>query len=314
VGKRKRRNSGSVAELPPPGPPVLPGLVSPRRTVPAGIGRPPYATTGDPGPSRSSVVRTPDEIVRMRKACQAAAIILVDAGQHVRPGISTDEIDRIVHDKTVELGGYPSPLGYRGFPKSVCTSVNEVICHGIPDSRRLADGDIVNIDVTIYLDGVHGDMSATFLVGDVDERSVALVRETRIAMEKGIDEVRAGRPINVIGRAIEQHAREHELGVVREFIGHGIGTEFHTALQIPHYYEPRARREIEVGMTFTVEPMLTIGDPSLGIWEDDWTAVTLDGHRSAQFEHTLLVTEDGAERLTLLPDGASPADLFAPFA
>ena len=313
MGKRKRRDSGATLDLPPPGARVLPGLLSPTRPVPPGIGRPPYAATGKPGPSRAALVATADEIGRMRVAGEAAAIILAHAGPFVRPGVSTDQIDKIVHDKTVELGGYPSPLNYRGYPKSVCTSVNEVICHGIPDSRRLEDGDIVNIDVTIYLDGVHGDTSATFLVGEVDESSVHLVRETRVAMELGIDAVAPGVPINVVGKAIERHARQHRLGVVREFIGHGIGTEFHSALQIPHYYEPRAKRTIETGMTFTVEPMLTLGDPSLAVWEDDWTAVTLDGHRSAQFEHTLLVTGDGVERLTLLPDGTAPADLFAPF-
>jgi methionyl aminopeptidase len=246
----------------------------------------------------------------MRAAGAAAADILLHVGPFVEPGVTTDRLDAIVHDKTVELGGYPSPLNYRGFPKSVCTSVNEVICHGIPDSRPLADGDIVNIDVTIYLDGVHGDTSVTFLVGEVDEHSKTLVRETRNALYRAIDVVRPGMPVNEIGRVIEAHAHKHGLGVVREFIGHGIGTEFHGVLQIPHYYDPRARTVLEEGMTFTIEPMLTLGDPALGVWDDDWTAVTLDGRRSAQFEHMLVVTRDGAEVLTVAGDGRLPSEVL----
>jgi methionyl aminopeptidase len=226
----------------------------------------------------------------------------VHAGRHIEPGLTTDKLDAIVHEKTLSYGGYPSPLNYRGFPKSVCTSINEVICHGIPDSRPLANGDIVNVDVTIYLDGVHGDTSATFAVGEIDEYSAVLIRETRNSLYRGIDVVKPGVPINEIGRAIENHARKYNLGVVREFIGHGIGEEFHGALQIPHYYDSRARTILEEGMTFTIEPMLTLGDPALGVWDDDWTAVTLDGRRSAQFEHMLVVTADGCEVLTVCGD------------
>jgi methionyl aminopeptidase len=247
----------------------------------------------------------------MRRAGAAAADILLHVGPFIEPGVTTDKLDAIVHDKTIQLGGYPSPLNYRGFPKSVCTSVNEVICHGIPDSRPRAAGDIVNSDVTIFLDGVHGDTSVTFLVGDVDDASRLLVRETRNALYKAIEVVRPGVPINEIGRVIEAHAHKNGLGVVREFIGHGIGTEFHGALQIPHYYDPRARTVLQEGMTFTIEPMLTLGDPALGVWEDDWTAVTLDGRRSAQFEHMLAVTADGVEILTVTSDGRLPSDVFA---
>jgi methionyl aminopeptidase len=308
MAKRKRSRSPLA---PPSIPPVTPGLIGPSRGVPAGIERPPYALTGDPGRERPNPVRTPDVIDRMRRAGRAAADILMHVGPYVEPGVTTDKLDAIVHDKTVELGGYPSPLNYRGFPKSVCTSVNEVICHGIPDSRPLADGDIVNIDVTIFLEGVHGDTSITFLVGDVDEASRMLVRETRNALYKAIEVVRPGAPMNAIGRVIETHAHKHGLGVVREFIGHGIGTEFHGVLQVPHYYDPRARTVLEEGMTFTIEPMLTLGDPALGVWDDDWTAVTLDGRRTAQFEHMLVATAGGCEILTVASDGRMPSDVFA---
>ena len=282
------------------------------RTVPPGIGRPPYAATGDPGPPRASPVRTADEVERMRRAGHAAAEILLEVGARVAPGVTTDQLDEVVHEATLERGGYPSPLNYRGYPKSVCTSVNEVICHGIPDSRPLVEGDIVNVDVTIYLDGVHGDTSATLAVGEIGEHDQRLIVETRAAMEQGIDAVGPGRPVNVIGRAIERHARRHRLGVVREFIGHGIGTEFHSAIQVPHYYDPGANTVLVPGMTFTVEPMLTLGSPECApLWDDKWTAVTRDGRRTAQFEHTVLVTEEGVERLTVTADGRVPADVLA---
>jgi len=279
--------------------------------VPASIVRPPYAETGDPGQSSSSVLRTPEEVDRMRRAGTAAAEILLEVGPEVRPGVTTDHLDEVVHEATVARGGYPSPLNYRGYPKSVCTSVNEVICHGIPDSRPLADGDIVNVDVTIFLDGVHGDTSVTFAVGDLADHDRMLVAETRVAMDEGIAAVAPGQPVHAIGRAIERHARRLGLGIVREFIGHGIGTEFHSGLQIPHYHDPRASTVLVPGMTFTVEPMLTLGDPACGVWDDDWTAVTLDGRRTAQFEHTVLVTDNGVELLTVASDGTVPADTFA---
>tara|TARA_B100000029_G_C17382851_1_gene890447 strand:- start:145 stop:933 length:789 start_codon:yes stop_codon:yes gene_type:complete len=257
------------------------------------------------------LVRTPDEVERMRRAGAAAAEILLEVGPEVCPGVTTDHIDELVHEATIARGGYPSPLNYRGYPKSVCTSVNEVICHGIPDSRPLADGDIINVDVTIYLDGVHGDTSVTFAVGEIADEDRRLVVETWVAMCEGITAVAPGQPVHAIGRSIERHARRHGLGVVREFIGHGIGTEFHSGLQIPHYYDPRASTILEAGMTFTVEPMLTLGDPACGMWNDNWTAVTLDGRRTAQFEHTVLVTKDGVELLTVASDGTIPAEAFS---
>ena len=307
MSKRKRK----TGTMPPPSiPPVEAGIVSPIRLVPANIKKPPYALTGDPGNSISSLVRDGDEIKRMEKAGEIAAKVLFEAGSNISPGITTDKIDEIVHEMILSFDAYPSPLNYRGFPKSVCTSINEVICHGIPDSRILQDGDIVNIDVTVYHEGVHGDTSVTFPVGEISELDIRLIKETRKSMELGIEAVKPGRPVNVIGRAIERHAKRNALGVVREFIGHGIGTEFHSSLQIPHYYDPYASTEMLPGMTFTIEPMLTLGDPSAQMWSDNWTAVTRDGRRTAQFEHTILVTEHGARRLTVLDDGKAPSDLI----
>ena len=195
-------------------------------------------------------------------------------------------------------GAYPSPFNYHRFPKSVCTSVNEVICHGIPDSRPLRDGDIVNIDVTVYLEGVHGDTSATLAVGRIDQDSTRLIDVTAQSLELGIAAVAAGRPVSAIGRAIERHAHDNGYGVVRAFVGHGIGTVFHNGLLVPHYYDVAATTLFEPGMTLTIEPMLTMGTWRHVSWDDGWTAVTADGRRSAQFEHTLVVTEDGAEVLT----------------
>ena len=269
------------------------------RTVPARIGRPPYADTGNVVRVAGTGVQTPEVIERMRAAGRVAADVLQLVGSHVRPGITTEELDVLAHEACIERGAYPSPLNYHGYPKAICTSVNEVICHGIPDDRRLEDGDIVNLDVTAYLDGVHGDTNATFLVGEVDEASRRLVAVTKECLDLAMAEVRPGRPLNVIGRAIQDHAEAAGYGVVRSFIGHGIGEQFHTDLQIFHYYEPRLTRPMEVGMTFTIEPMITMGDHAHRMWDDGWTAVTTDFKRTAQFEHTLLVTDDGVEVLTL---------------
>jgi methionyl aminopeptidase len=278
--------------------PLRPGVVSPRRAVPPRIDRPEYAATGRPR-AQGADVRTPEELVRMRHACAAAARVLRVTGEAVRPGITTDGLDELAHAETLRLGGYPSPLNYRGFPKSICTSVNEVICHGIPDSRPLEDGDIVNLDITVFLEGMHGDCSATFLVGEVDADGRRLVQVARECLQKGIGAVRPGRPISEIGRAIEAHATRHGYGVVRSYCGHGIGDTFHTSLQIPHHFDASLRRQMTTGMTFTVEPMITEGGWEDRLWDDGWTAVTDDGKRSAQFEHTVLVTEDGVEILTV---------------
>jgi methionyl aminopeptidase len=278
---------------------VRPGRISPRRAVPASIPAPDYADTGEPAAWDEPRVKDPGTIERMRRAGRVAADILAAAGRRVAVGTTTDELDAFVHQACIDAGGYPSPLNYRGFPKSLCTSVNEVICHGIPDDRPLRDGDIVNLDVTIYLDGVHGDTNATFLVGTVDETSRRLVRTTRECLERGIDAVRPGRPLSDIGRAIEEHATANGCQVVRAFVGHGIGEQFHTDLQIPHYFEPRLTTPMEPGMTFTIEPMIALGTWRHRIWDDGWTAVTADGSRTAQFEHTVLVTDTGVEVLTV---------------
>jgi methionyl aminopeptidase len=235
----------------------------------------------------------------MRVAGKIAAQALGAVGAAVAPGVSTDELDQVGHDFLVAQDAYPSTLGYRGFPKSLCTSLNEVICHGIPDSTVLRDGDIVNIDITAYVGGVHGDTNATFLVGDVDEESRLLVERTREATMRAIRAVAPGRQLNIVGRVIESYARRFGYGVVRDFTGHGIGTAFHSGLVVPHYDDPAADTVLEPGLTFTIEPMLTLGSYDWDMWDDGWTVVTKDRRRSAQFEHTVLVTESGAEILTL---------------
>jgi len=268
------------------------------RPVPAHIARPSYADTGEVRKWNESHVKSPDVIERMREAGALAADILRLAGEFVRPGITTDDIDVFVHELTIEHGAYPSPLNYHGYPKSVCTSLNEVICLGIPDSTVLEDGDIINLDVTCFLNGVHGDTNATFFVGNVSDEDRRLVRITEECMWLGIEAVRPDRPLSDIGRAIEDHAKKHRYGVVRSFIGHGIGEQFHTDIQVLHYFDSRNNMIMKPGMVFTIEPMITLGTWQHTMWDDDWTAVTSDGKRTAQFEHTILVTETGAEILT----------------
>jgi len=246
-----------------------------------------------------SEVKDEETIARMRVAGRIAAQAMVAVSEHIAPGVTTDELDRVGHEFLCDHGAYPSTLGYRGFPKSLCTSVNEVVCHGIPDSTRLADGDIVNIDITAFRDGVHGDTDATYLVGDVDEESRLLVERTRDALNRAIKAVRPGRPVSVIGRVIESYARRFGYGVVRDFTGHGIGSAFHSGFVIPHYDDESYDTVMEPGMTFTIEPMLNLGTPAWEMWDDGWTVVTRDRRRSAQFEHTLLVTDGAAEILTL---------------
>ena len=280
--------------------PLVPGRVSPRRPVPPSIAHPEYVDRPAPRPWTGPNVFDDEMVARIRVASRIAAQALAEVGRHVAPGVTTDELDAVGHQVLVEAGAYPSTLGYRGFPKSLCTSVNEVICHGIPDSTVLEDGDIVNVDITAYLDGVHGDTNATFLVGDVDDDSRLLVERTREALNRGISAVAPGRQINVIGRVIEKYATRFGYGVVREYTGHGVGPAFHTGLIVPHYdAAPEYATLIEPGMVFTIEPMLDLGTSDWQMWDDGWTVVTADGSRSAQFEHTLLVTETGAEVLTL---------------
>ncbi len=285
---------------------VMPGVISPMRYVPDNIAKPDYADTGIVGRWDEPRVKSPDVIARMREACTLAAEILTLAGKEVRAGITTNDLDIFVHDLTIARGAYPSPLNYHGYPKSVCTSLNDVICHGIPDSTVLKDGDIINIDVTAYINGVHGDTNATFFVGDVDDQSRKLVAVTEECLWRGIDAVKPDRPVSDIGKAIEAVAKQHNYGIVRAFIGHGIGEQFHTDIQILHYYDSRNNMIMRPGMTFTIEPMITLGTWQHRMWDDDWTAVTSDGSRCAQFEHTVLVTETGVEVLTAGELSVSP--------
>jgi len=275
-----------------------PGRLSPARHVPNSITRPEYVGKKAPTLGESDV-KDADTIARMRVACRLAAQALEEVGRNVRPGVTTDYLDQVGHDFLVAHGAYPSTLGYRGYPKSLCTSINEVICHGIPDDTVVNDGDIVNIDITAYIGGVHGDTNATFLAGDVPEESRLLVERTHEAMMRGIRAAKPGRSLNVIGRVIESYAKRFGYGVVRDFTGHGIGTTFHSGLIVPHYDDPDALLTIEPGMTFTIEPMLTLGTINYDVWPDGWTAVTRDRKRTAQFEHTILVTDEGHEILTL---------------
>jgi methionyl aminopeptidase len=277
---------------------LQPGRISPLRRVPPNIPVPEYVGRKRPRIGEPDV-KDAETIELMRVAGHIAAQALQEVGRHVAPGVTTDELDRVGHDFLIDHGAYPSTLGYRGYPKSLCTSLNEVICHGIPDDTVIADGDIVNVDITAYIGGVHGDTNATFLAGDVDEESRLLVERTHEAMMRGIRAVAPGRPLNAIGRVIESYARRFGYGVVRDFTGHGIGTNFHSGLIIPHFDDPNVRGIMEPGMTFTIEPMLTLGTISYNIWPDGWTAVTKDHKRTAQFEHTLVVTADGHEILTL---------------
>jgi methionyl aminopeptidase len=268
------------------------------RPVPARIERPEYVGKKFPKLGEPDVKDT-ETIERMRVAGRLAAQALAEVGRHVQPGVTTDELDQIGHEFLCDHGAYPSTLGYRGYPKSLCSSLNEVICHGIPDDTVIEDGDIVNIDITAFIGGVHGDTNATFLAGDVDEESRLLVERTAEATMRGVKAVLPGRALNVIGRVIESYARRFGYGVVRDFTGHGIGTTFHSGLIIPHFDDPDATLEMVPGMTFTIEPMLTLGTIYYDLWPDGWTAVTRDRKRTAQFEHTVLVTQDGHEILTL---------------
>ena len=279
---------------------VAPGALSARRAVPTSIARPEYVDRPGPAQYTGPEVKDAETIEKMRVAGRIAAGAMEAAATEIAPGVTTDELDRIAHEFMLDHHAYPSTLGYRHFPKSVCTSVNEVICHGIPDDRRLEDGDIVNIDITAYIDGVHGDTDATYLCGNVDEESRLLVERTHEATMRAIKAAVAGREINIIGRVIESYAKRFGYGVVRDFTGHGIGTAFHSGLVIPHYdAAPQYGTVIEPGMTFTIEPMLNLGTPEWDMWDDGWTVVTKDRRRSAQFEHTILITDSGAEILTL---------------
>ncbi|MDN6417179.1 type I methionyl aminopeptidase, partial [Corynebacterium casei] len=279
---------------------LKPGKPTPVRKVPDHIERPEYVwkdtvqeAMGEP------FVQTPETIEAMREASKIAANALKEAGAAVAPGVTTDEVDRVAHEYMCDHGAYPSTLGYLGFTKSSCVSLNEIICHGIPDSTVIQDGDIVNIDVTAYKNGVHGDTNATFLAGDVSEEHRLLVERTKESMMRGIKAAKPGREVNVIGRVIESYANRFGYNVVRDFTGHGVGPTFHNGLIVLHYDSTAYRNVLEPGMTLTIEPMLNLGSLEYDIWSDDWTVQNRDGKFTAQFEHTIVITEDGNEILTL---------------
>jgi methionyl aminopeptidase len=279
---------------------LVPGVISPHRAVPADIPRPEYVGKRGPREYTGNDVYDADGIERIRESGRIAAGAVEAVGAAIRPGVTTDELDRIAHEFMIDRGAYPSTLGYRGFPKSSCTSLNEIICHGIPDDTVLQDGDIINIDITAFKNGVHGDLNKTFVVGTASQEATDLVDRTREALNRGIKAVAPGREINVIGRAIESYAQRFGYGVVRDFTGHGVGEAFHSGLIIPHYDSaPRFNDIMITGMVFTIEPMLTLGAIAWDQWADDWTVTTRDKGLTAQFEHTLVVTERGAEILTL---------------
>lgn len=279
---------------------LIPGRISAKLDVPASITRPEYVGKAMPAKFTGSNIKTQEQIEKIRHSGKIAAQAIELVGQHAKPGITTDELDKIAHKFLIDNGAYPSTLGYRGYPKSICSSLNEVICHGIPDDTVLEDGDILNIDITAYIDGFHGDSNQTFLVGGVKPEVAELVERTREALARGIAVVAPGRSVNLIGRAIESYAKRFNYGVVRDFTGHGIGEAFHSGLIIPHYDSaPMYSDEMQVGMVFTIEPMLTLGTHQWEMWADGWTVVTKDKSITAQFEHTLVVTETGADILTL---------------
>src|SRR5665647_141341 len=279
---------------------LIPGTVSATRPVPAHIQRPEYVGQESPARFTGSDVYSAEKIALIRESGRIAAQAIEAVGRAIRPGVTTEELDAVGHAFLLANDAYPSTLGYRGYPKSLCSSVNEVICHGIPDDTVLENGDIVNIDITAFKNGVHGDSNVTFVVGDASEEVTLLVERTRESLARGIKSVAPGRQVNVIGRAIESYAKRFGYGVVRDFTGHGVGEAFHSGLIIPHYDSaPLYDTVMEVGMVFTIEPMLTLGTHSWDMWADDWTVTTKDRSITAQFEHTLVVTERGAEILTL---------------
>ena len=279
---------------------LTPGVISKPLSVPSAIARPEYVGKPSPAEWTGSHIKSADQVEKIRAAGKIAAEAIALVGANAKAGVTTDELDKLAHEYMVSQGAYPSTLGYRGFPKSCCTSINEVICHGIPDDTVLQDGDIMNVDITAFKDGFHGDSNATFLIGDVSKDVADLVERTKEALDRAIAVVMPGRPINVIGRTIESYAKRFNYGVVRDFTGHGIGEAFHSGLVIPHFdAAPNYSNTMEVGMVFTIEPMLTLGTHEWDIWSDNWTVITKDKSITAQFEHTLVVTESGARVLTL---------------
>ena len=290
---------------------LRPALYSPKRAVPSHIRKPDYADhpagvseseQRDRSSHNNIRVYSEEEIegeVGLRHACRMGREILDVAGKALRPGVTTDEIDRVVHEATIERDCYPSPLNYYNFPKSVCTSINEVICHGIPDYREIQDGDIVNLDVTAFnKGGFHGDLNETFMVGKVDEDGQRLVETAFSCLQEAMALVKPGTLYRDLGTTIERVAKANKCSVVRTYCGHGIGSLFHTSPNVPHYGKNKAKGTMKKGHVFTIEPMINLGTYADRTWHDNWTAVTTDGKRSAQFEHTIVVTDDGFDILT----------------
>ncbi|EGC32300.1 hypothetical protein DICPUDRAFT_49665, partial [Dictyostelium purpureum] len=285
--------------------PLRPAKVTPMRKVPEGIQLTDYAIGSIPISEKASdrknapiVVHTPEEIEIMRELGKMSREVLDIAGHSAKVGMTTEELDIIVHNSIVERGAYPSPLNYYKFPKSCCTSVNEVICHGIPDERPLKDGDILNVDVTLYWKGFHCDLNETYLIGNVDEKGKKLVQTAYECLDLAIAMCKPGVLYRELGNAIQKHANKNGFSVVKNFCGHGIGRLFHCNPTVPHYSKNKAVGTMKVGHVFTIEPMINEGTWQDEIWPDDWTAVTCDGKRSAQFEHTLVITETGCEVLS----------------
>ena len=253
-------------------------------------------------PAMPVTIKTPEEVEKMRIAGRLAAEVLRMIRPHVQPGVTTDELDRICHDYIVNVQqAIPAPLNYKGFPRSICTSVNHQVCHGIPGDKKLKKGDIVNIDITVIKDGYHGDTSKMFYIGEPSIQAKRLVQITHECMLKGIAMVRPGTRLGDIGHAIQQHAEAHGFSVVREYCGHGIGREFHEDPQVLHYGQPGTGMQLAPGMTFTIEPMINAGKRDVKLLPDNWTVVTRDHSLSAQWEHTILVTDKDHEVLTLVP-------------
>lgn len=292
--------------------------VTPRRTVPPNIVKPDYADhpegiskcEEDVAHSKEIPVYSDEDIEQMKIAGKIGRKVLDTIHKAVEVGVTTDELDVICHETTIENDCYPSPLNYYKFPKSVCTSVNEVICHGIPDRRPLQNGDICNVDVTIYHHGYHADLNETYLVGEVDKKSKHLVKSAYQALMKAIEICKPGTHYKEIGNLIGDYIHGEGLSVVRSYCGHGVGKLFHTTPNVPHYKKNKAFGVMKPGHIFTIEPMINEGTWKDVTWYDDWTAVTEDGKRSAQFEHTLLITEDGCEILTARNDQSPPLEIF----
>ncbi|EDV32347.1 uncharacterized protein Dana_GF15789 [Drosophila ananassae] len=290
---KKNGDTGNFSRI------VSAGKVSEERSVPDEIQKPAYYFKNlPPGDTLGTPeIKNKEQIEGMRLSGKLAAQVLLECGKLAIVGKTTDEIDAYAHDRIIGANAYPSPLRYAGFPKSICTSINNIACHGIPDDRKLENGDIINIDVTVFLNGYHGDCSKTFLVGDVDEKGRYLVDATKSCLDQSIELCGPDVEFQKIGQFIESFCLEHDLQSVEAFIGHGIGSYFHGPPEIYHYYND-VPGKMQPGMTFTIEPILSLGGSEYDLLQDGWTAVSLDGARSAQFEHTILVTENGTEILT----------------